>query len=32
MNNWLNSKEFRNKYRISSATLWRMDSTTFKMG
>lgn len=23
MNNWLNSKEFRNKYRISSATLWR---------
>ena len=23
MNNWLSSKEFRNKYRISSATLWR---------
>ena len=23
MDNWLSSKEFRNKYRISSATLWR---------
>ena len=23
MNNWLSSKEFRNKYRISSSTLWR---------